>query len=170
MIVVAIALCVAQPASAQLGGLGKLAKKAKEKVTKTVEKAEKSVKESVKESPQNVAGNATTASPEDEEAAFFDALQAANDKAYGKEPLGDEVEVWFISDKQENIWGTWNRKENKFFRKNSDGSSITLTLGDDNNIYNGSGKVIGSAANNTLTYVRSDQKITFDLEMFHGRT
>lgn len=51
---------------------------------------------------------------------------------------------------------TWNRKENKFFRKNSDGSSITLTLGDDNNIYNGSGKVIGSEANNTLTYVRSD--------------
>ena len=138
MIVVAIALCVAQPASAQLGGLGKLAKKAKEKVTKTVEKSVDDAKKKV------------------EEAAFFDALQAANDKAYGQEPLGDEVEVWFISDKEENIWGTWNRKENKFFRKNSDGSSITLTLGDDNNIYNGSGKVIGSAANNTLTYVRSD--------------
>ena len=172
MIVVAIALCVAQPASAQLGGLVNKAKKAvKEKVTKTVEKSVDDAKKKAVETgksavnvPDGVANAAGIASPEDEEAAFFNALQAANDKAYGQEPLGDEVEVWFISDKQENIWGTWNRKENKFFRKNSDGSSITLTLGDDNNIYNGSGKVIGSAANNTLTYVRSDQKITFDLE------
>ena len=45
----------------------------------------------------------------------IDALQAANDKAYGQEPLGDEVEVWFISDKQENA--IWSEARIKPFEK-----------------------------------------------------
>lgn len=213
--VVALALCVAQPASAQIGNLGsKLAKKAKEKVSQTVEKtidnalnntdnnaatstnapsnaesnaANANAASNTATSNANATENAATkvectpeqpkaaeskpdttnkaARPKKEltEAEYFEALKQATDKALGREPLPDVVDIWF-SDANTVFWGTWNRKTNTYFRTNSDGSTRTYVLRDDNKIYNGSGKVVGTADNNTLTEVGNNMSLTYDME------